>query len=225
MSSSNKEFRSSAASSSSPASPSSSQKRGKSRQDQSTATLPGVRLDMDALFKPDNFVKFFLISAADGSNLPEIDCITGNEELERLLKGKPTKITELRNGNLLVETANRQQSTAIASLLTLAGTAVKIAPHDKMNQVKGTIRYENRPNFTDDQILNALNRYHAVDIYRLRRKLNGALVPMPLYIVTFKKPNLPEYVRIGWTRCNVRIYVPRPRRCFKCQRCLCYMWN
>ena len=87
-----------------------------------------------------------------------------------------------------------------------------------MNQVKGTIRYENTHNFTDDQILNALNRYHAVDIYRLKKKLNGALVQMPLYIVTFNQPNLPEYVHIGWTRCNVHIYVPRPRRCFKCQK-------
>ena len=43
-------------------------------------------------------------------------------------------------------------------------------------------------------------------------------MPTSIYILTFNSCNLPEHVNLGWTRCSVRLYIPRPRRCFKCQR-------
>lgn len=42
-------------------------------------------------------------------------------------------------------------------------------------------------------------------------------MPTPIYIVTFDVCTLPASVNLGWTKCSVRPYIPRPRRCFKCQ--------
>jgi len=86
-----------------------------------------------------------------------------------------------------------------------------------MNETKGTIRYQNRPKFTEEVILEELRAFKAKEIYQLKKKENGVLVNMPLYIVTFDTCNLPQEVTIGWTRCPVREYIPRPRRCYKCQ--------
>ena len=61
MSISTKEF--SAAPFSSPPPPSSSQKSGNHRRGQSTA--PNVRLDVDALFKPDNFINYAAPSSGE----------------------------------------------------------------------------------------------------------------------------------------------------------------
>ena len=37
-------------------------------------------------------------------------------------------------------------------------------------------------------------------------------------MLTFGSCALPDEVRIGWTRCVVREYIPPPRRCFKCNK-------
>ena len=176
---------------------------------------------MDLIFNPThNFTRFFVISSSleNKTNLTEIDSITGNDDLERHLQGKPKEVTELRGGQLLVEVTDARQSQKIVSLSILANIPVKAVPHDKLNQVKGTIRYPNRPNFTDEQLLSTLKKYDVIDIYRLMKKVKEALIPLPVYILTFGKTHLPEKIAIGWTKCNVRQYIPRPRRCFKCQK-------
>lgn len=163
-------------------------------------------------------MKYFIISANDDSNLSEIDSIIGNEELEKHIKGTPKNITELKGGKLLIEVSNKEQASLITSLTSLANTPVTVTNNDRLNQVKGTIRFSNLPKFTDDQILKALKKDDAIDIYRFQKKVSGALLPLPIYLITFNKTELPEKVTIGWTKCKVRQYIPRPRRCFKCQR-------
>ena len=49
------------------------------------------------------------------------------------------------------------------------------------------------------------------------RKHNGMLENLPTYIDTFDSCHLPEKVSVGWTKCPIDLYIPRPRRCFKCQ--------
>ena len=44
-----------------------------------------------------------------------------------------------------------------------------------MNQIKGKIRYENRPNYPRERILEELKQSKAVDIYQMKRKRNGML--------------------------------------------------
>ena len=48
--------------------------------------------------------------------------------------------------------------------------------------------------------------------------MNGTLRPASVYVLTFSGSRLPEAVTIGWLRCPVRLCVPLPRRCFKCQK-------
>ena len=61
-------------------------------------------------------------------------------------------------------------------------------------------------------------RDKVVDIYRIQRRRDGILGDTSIYILTFDSCQLPGKVHIGWTACSVREYVPRLRRCFKCQR-------
>ena len=56
-----------------------------------------------------------------------------------------------------------------------------------------------------------------MDIYRVKRRANGNLEYTIIYVLTFDLCTLPKDVFIGWRRCEVREYTPRPRRCFKCQ--------
>ena len=166
----------------------------------------------------NNYPRFYKISSVSGESLAEIDVIKANRQLESTIRGRPKKITELRTGQLLVEVATELQSHHISSLKTLDKCAVTVEAHDRLNQSKGTIRYANRPNYTDTQLLEALKPFGVSEVYQLKRKENGTLITLPIFILTFNSYTLPDHVNIGWTRCPVRPYVPRPRRCFNCQR-------
>lgn len=172
-------------------------------------------------FAPQLFDRFFTITSTGNRNLSEIDTILANEELESILGGSPRDIRELRSGGLAVEVRSAEQSRAILNLKALAGCDVNVISNDRMNQCKGTIYYRNGPGYTEEQICNALNKTgdtRVAEVYRMKKRVNGTLVDMPVYLITFQSTQLPSHVIIGWTRCSTRQYIPRPRRCFNCQR-------
>ena len=164
-----------------------------------------------------NYKKFFTIKTNDGSSISEIDVFRANRELESKLSGKPAKISETRAGTLIVEVKDLQQSQTMASITSLAGVPVTTSEHGHLNEIKGTIWYANNRKYSEEEILEELKQYGAKAIYQTKKRVNNVLIPQPIYIITFDSCSLPTSVDLGWTRCSVRLYIPRPRRCFKCQ--------
>ena len=176
----------------------------------------------NSLFSSNNrsYDKFFIISSTEPSrSLDSVNTVKANKELESCIGGKPLDVKELRSGSVLVEVATSGQSDKILKLPSLAGCKVQVKSNDRMNQYKGTIYYRNSPAFTDQEIAEAINETceaKVVDVYRMKKMVDNKLVELPIYLLTFQTILLPNYVKIGWTRCNTRTYIPRPRRCFKC---------
>ena len=73
-----------------------------------------------------------------------------------MLLGKPKKIVETSTGFLAIEVREKMQSNAIYSLRWLNGVDVKVKADDRIKQIKGTIRYENSPNYPTEHILEEL---------------------------------------------------------------------
>ena len=174
------------------------------------------------MFSPSqHFDKFFIISSADPKkNLTEINTILANKQLIKKIGGNPENIKELRSGGILVETRTPEQSKRILELTQLGGCNVTVKSNDTLNQCKGTIYYKNGPNFTEAEIQEAINEtcdVKVAEVYRMKKKVDDMLIQMPIYLITFQSTDMPSYVKIGWTRCSTRQYVPRPRRCFNCQ--------
>lgn len=96
-------------------------------------------------------------------------------------------------------------------------TPVAVAEHPTLNSVKGTIYYRNKFNYTDQELIEELAPYSVTDIYRTSRKVSGDIIPMNIYIVTFKRRELPTDVHIGWKKCRVEEYIPKPLRFYRCQ--------
>lgn len=173
---------------------------------------------LDPILTTPDYDHFFTISTDSNVPLSDIDVIKANEQLEACLGGRPKKLTELRSGGLLVEVASLHQSQRILNLKTLDTATVTVSPHSSLNQCKGTIFFPNRPQYSDEQLLTHLRQFKVVHVHRQHRRVNGVLIPTPVYVLTFSVCRLPEAVSIGWIRCPVRLYIPLPRRCFKCQR-------
>ena len=172
---------------------------------------------LEEMFTNKYYKKFFTIKAETAADLAAIDVIKANKQLEAVLGGEPKSVTELRDGSLLVEVRNEEQSVRIRNVKNLDNLVIEVKDHQKLNQIKGTIRYKNLPNYTEQQLLDELQTQKVAEIYRIKKKIGGGLQDTHIYIITFDACNLPQDIRIGWTRCPVREYIPRPRRCYKCQ--------
>lgn len=175
---------------------------------------------LNEIFAPrKSFPKFFIIKAENQEeNLSDINVIKANRELIKGLNGtKPKKVDELRDGSLLVEISNEEQSTLVTKITRLDNMRVKVTEHSYLNQTKGTIYYRNRCKYTDSEILEELASSNVANVYRTSRKIDGQQILNNIYILTFNSCHLPEDVNIGWNKCRVREYIPQPRRCFKCQ--------
>ena len=171
------------------------------------------------IFSTPNYTRFFTISHIDPEdNLSKINVIKANRELIRTLNGsKPKKVEETRNGSLTVEVASEEQSQLIRNLSKLDDTPITVSEHSFLNQVKGTIYYRNRCNYSEAEILEELSPYKVTQVYRTKRKVANELLPNNIYILTFNATKIPDDVEIGWNRCRVKEYIPNARRCFKCQ--------
>jgi len=174
-----------------------------------------------------NFKKFFLIKASNPeiTNLSEnfqsrseFGNIKANQELERMLKGPPRKVTEKRNGSLLVEVANKTQSMKIIQIKKLDNLDVVVTPDPWLNYTKGTIRSELYCEIGKDALLDELKEFKVTDIYKQTKKVNGEIRNNGIMILTFDSCDLPQNVKIGWNNFEVRQYIPYPRQCYKCQK-------
>ena len=171
------------------------------------------------IFSPKKFTKFFTIEAINPDlNLGKVNVIKANKELIKALKGtRPKKVDELRNGTLLVEVQSEDQSQSIRELSILNNIPVKVNEHSFLNQTKGTIYYRNRCGFSEEEIKEELAPYKVTNVYRTTKTVANETIPNFVYIITFNMCEIPQEVSIGWNKCRVREYIPRPRRCFKCQ--------
>ena len=161
----------------------------------------------------------FIISSTENVNLSTINTILAHRQLIEGIGGEPKSIIETRKGTLLIKVANRQQSERILNLKTLSSTPVKVEPNDHMNRTKGVIRYDNLPGFTVEQITEALSDFNVTEVYQMtKRSGDTGGIPIPVYVITFNSLKIPDRVNIGWTSCQVKQYIQRPRRCYKCQR-------
>lgn len=51
----------------------------------------------------------------------------------------------------------------------------------------------------------------------MMRKRSGVLEKTNSFILTFNASGVPETVKVGYLVLNVRLFIPRPIRCYKCQ--------
>ena len=77
---------------------------------------------------------FFVIKAKSNENLAEVNVTKANFQLENALKGKPAKINELRDRNLL-EGKDEEQSLGIRNIHKLYQVAVSVTEHETLNKI------------------------------------------------------------------------------------------
>ena len=97
---------------------------------------------------------------------------------------------------------------------------VKVEPHPTKNTVKGVITCQDLRGVSEDEIVEGMEEQGVLAARRIRRRERGAeraLVDTDSVILTFNRTNLPDRVKVGYLSVRVRLYIPDPVRCYKCQ--------
>ena len=109
---------------------------------------------------------------------------------------------------LTIETDDEEIFNALLDLQEINNLPVKIEPKNLLIS-KGTFYCEDDLDLTKNEEVQ-LEKQGVVDLYRIKHT--------NLYAVTFDRPHLPTSLKISTLVFSVRIFIPRPRRCFNCQR-------
>lgn len=133
--------------------------------------------------------------------------------------GKPKAIKRLRDGSLLIESINKKQADKLYRMTQISDDIkIKVMEHPTLNTTKGTIYCRELIELDDNEILDGLKEQSVIDIVRLKRREGADLKDTGVFILTFKLHAIPMTIHAGFLNLSVKLYIPNPRRCFKCQR-------
>ena len=153
------------------------------------------------LEKPLKSFNIFLVSKAlDG---------VSSEKLE--------KITYTREGHLLLLTKSEMQANRFLKITQLPGVGpVSTYLHPTLNVNKGVIFAPPLKDLSESEILEGLKEQKVVDIYKIKRFVDGNLIPTSLHILSFNHFEIPKEVKVGFLNFKVDPYIPSPIQCKLC---------
>ncbi|XP_064461815.1 uncharacterized protein LOC135371790 [Ornithodoros turicata] len=164
------------------------------------------------------FPKFLIIQASDeNTSLAKVSPFLVAKVLEQVI-GKSYQARKLNSGSIQVEVHTKQQSIALQALKEIGDTLVSVSTHRTLNIVKGVISEDELLSCSESEIEDGMNEQGVVTAKRIFIRRDGKEIPTKHIILSFKLHSLPSSIKAGYLNCNVRAYVPNPRRCFKCQR-------
>ncbi|KAK9504412.1 hypothetical protein O3M35_010747 [Rhynocoris fuscipes] len=91
-------------------------------------------------------------------------------------------------------------------------------PHKRLNSSQEVITCKDFLNSTLEDILEGLSDEGVVEVRRIKRRQDSALVDTASLVLTFNKPRPPSSIQAAFYKLKVRPYIPSPMRCYKCQR-------
>ena len=181
--------------------------------------LTSTRPKWHTLFdKPAPFVRYFVIRSSGDSNLCRLNVFKVTREISSSIGGEPKKLSHNSDGTLNVEVSSAAQGEKLASLTALLGESITVEPHKSYNESQGVIVSSILQSYSESDILDGLSDQGVTRVYRLKKRVDGHLTPTAALVLSFQSHDLPERVKImpGYFE-KVRLYIPMPRRCFRCQ--------
>lgn len=168
--------------------------------------------------KSENFLKFHVMHCEkEGLSMRRLSPFLVAKVLTNELGGG-YKVSKLGSGDLLLEVQDAAQCAKLTKITTVGDNPVSISPHRSMNTTRGVISDEDFLNLSEQELLEGFEGQNVVNVQRIKIRRDGKEIPTKHVILTFSTSVLPESVEAGYVKIPVRLYIPNPRRCYKCQR-------
>ena len=120
-----------------------------------------------------------------------------------------------------METDKPDYVKLLLKMNTLADVPVKVSVHRTLNICKGVIRCRDVARCEQKEILDNLQSQGVIDAVVITLKPDtpdGERRRTNTVILSFNRPQPPQYITCGYLRVPVATFVPNPLRCFKCQK-------
>ena len=177
-------------------------------------------LSFDELFGPKNFTRFYSILPTGESNLTKLNMFKVDKEIRNNI-GICKKITEeYTNKSWTVEVRSREQGEKLMKMTKLLQEPITVKPHGQHNTSQGVITCTLLKGYSDAEIAEGLSEQGVTYCRRIiRNSKSEHPEPTATLILTFNTTEPPNRItiRTGLVE-KVRLYIPLPRRCFKCHK-------
>ena len=168
--------------------------------------------------QPSNFPHFIVIESVDENKpITKVSPFAIEKQLSGIL-GTPKSVKNLKNGTILVECNTRQQSKNLLKNKTFVGQDVDIYAHKTLNSSRGVVRCKDLSCCTIDEIEENLSSQGVTAVKRVSVRRDGKTIQTNTYFLCFNTPTVPNYIKVGFLKVKVSVYVPNPMRCYRCQK-------
>ena len=179
--------------------------------------------DPDTLTKQPPFPRFLVVQCTD----PQKKLRDQNSDItDRTIRGvtSASVIIQWMGPALLVEVSHEAYAHNLLKVTQIGELPVKVSPHRSMNSRKVKVgRAAN--GISNEEVKDALNSSprnrdmtFVAEAFSVLVNRNNEKRPTSTFYLTFQGTSLPQKVRLGFERFDVDLYIPFPRRCFKCQK-------
>ena len=150
-----------------------------------------------------------------GTPLNSLSIFTIHKTLKKLEFCPVNSVTRGRN-SLTIHVSAALDSFRLLQSEQFAGIPVTASPHPKLNYSKGVVKHREFRNCSEEEMEEIP---HVVEAVQIRIKKQGELIKTNTWILEFDTPKCPPTIDVCYIKnIDVQPYVPKPMRCFRCQR-------
>ncbi|GAB0096479.1 hypothetical protein DMENIID0001_120020 [Sergentomyia squamirostris] len=168
---------------------------------------------------PSDSEKYFIIG---GDAIRSMDVFDIEEGLQAISKEDFKVTTRLASGDILVQTRNIEQLTALQNLTVFGPTQkqepVTVSENGVLNQSHGIIRCRDIMKIDTNRICEKLAKYKVIKVQRMQRRQGNAFIDTATHVLTFDSPTIPADIKVGLSNYRIEIYIPSPFRCARCHK-------
>lgn len=169
-----------------------------------------------AAIRSDPEYKVFVKLIQEGATFDDWSPIQLTKALHKEF-GEVRSAKKLRNGCLMITCKDEEQQRKATQVNKINNNKVKGSLVFDKKLVRGVISGIPLRESTDAVKENITNA-KITDVKRLKTKRDGVVTDSLSMVLTFDEIKLPERVFIGYMSYEVKMYIPPPLRCYKCQR-------
>ncbi|CAF4882177.1 unnamed protein product [Rotaria socialis] len=168
-------------------------------------------------FIPDYALTVTMTSLDEGKPITKVNPFVIKKLIDGVC-GTVKKVQYCRTGNLLIETFNNKQVRELLKVKSCMNGQynVKVELATRFDTVKGVIYAPELFDCSEEVILKELEVFGVLEVKRINKGKEKEKTP--LLVLSFAGKNLPEYILAGYRKYDVRCYMPKPLRCFVCQK-------
>lgn len=187
--------------------------------DRSKSNTPLLKWDKNKTIKTtNNLDPIYLLMTRTNSteNLTKVSPFLIKKVIDNTC-GEVMECKKIRSGQILIKTKNLEQAKKMITLTEMGNNiTVDITEHQFLNTSKGVIYSNELRGIPENEIVDELKTQNVTEIRKIMKKNENELTETGLIILTFQSTNTPKSINIGYSKVDVRPYIPPAMRCRNC---------